>query len=62
MERCFKQAVFYNVMISENACGDQSSTMEWKNSVLPFPEKSDESHRSRQVTSCCGNIKLSMYL
>jgi hypothetical protein len=37
MERCFKQAVFYNVMISENACGDQSSTMEWKNYVLPFP-------------------------
>jgi len=31
MERCFKQAVFYNVMISENACGDQPSTMEWKN-------------------------------
>jgi len=28
MERCFEQAVFYNVMISENACGDQPSTME----------------------------------
>jgi hypothetical protein len=31
MERCFKQAVFYNVIIGENACGDQPSTMEWKN-------------------------------
>jgi hypothetical protein len=37
MERCFKQAVFYNVMISENACGDQPSTMEWKKPVPLYP-------------------------
>jgi hypothetical protein len=36
MERCFKQAVFYNVMISENACGDQPSAMEREDLGCPL--------------------------
>jgi hypothetical protein len=43
MERCFKQAVFYNVIINENACGDQPSTMEWKNLCDRF-QKNRMSH------------------
>lgn len=43
MERCSKQAVFYNVMISENACGDQPSATERENLGCLF-QKNRMSH------------------